>query len=82
VAEDPLPDEIDELLWSELAEQRLTERLWESGDQPIDIDQEELVRATRAFNRGVRAALLRLAEEVEELKAQHEALSPHPPTRG
>jgi hypothetical protein len=70
VADKPLPEEIDELIWSQLAEQPLTERLWESGDQPIDVDLNELVASIRAFNRGVRAAFVRLAEEVGELKAQ------------
>jgi hypothetical protein len=68
VDEQSLPVEIDELLWSKLAHAPLTERLWESGDKPIEIDQAELVAAIRAFNQGVRAALLRLAEEVEQLK--------------
>jgi len=68
VDEQSLPVEIDELLWSKLAYAPLMERLWESGDNPIEIDQAELVGAIRAFNQGVRAALLRLAEEVEQLK--------------
>jgi hypothetical protein len=55
---------------SKLADQPLTERLWISGDNPIEIEQAELVAAIRAFNQGVRAALLRLAEELEELKAR------------
>ena len=70
MADPSLRDEIDELLWSELAEQPLTGRLWQSGDAPIEIDQAELVAAIRAFNRGVRAAVLRLAEEIEELKTR------------
>lgn len=69
MAEKALRDEVDELLWSKLADEPLTGRLWESGSAPIEIDQEELVAAIRAFNQGVRAALLRLADEVEQLKA-------------
>lgn len=66
----PLSDEVDELLWSRLAEHPLTERLWQSGDTPIEIDPTELLTLTRAFNQGVRDALLRLAEEVEQLQVR------------
>ncbi|MEO8289585.1 MAG: hypothetical protein ABI649_01150 [Gaiellaceae bacterium] len=76
MADTPLPDEIDELIWSELAEQPLTERLWEAGDAPIDMDAKDLLTLTRAANRGFRAAILRLADEVEQLKARDERFPP------
>jgi hypothetical protein len=70
MADQPLPEEIDELIFSFLARHPRAEELWASGDTPIDIDVKELQVLVRAVNQGLRAALLRLADEVEQLKAE------------
>jgi hypothetical protein len=63
-------DEIGELISSELSEHPLMESIWEAGDRPIEIDPGDFLVLTRAVNQSMRAAILRLAEEVEELKAR------------
>jgi hypothetical protein len=58
-----LLDEVDALIFSWLSQHPLME-----GDNPIDLDADEVLGLTRAVNRGLREAILRLAKEVEALK--------------
>jgi hypothetical protein len=67
-----LPAEVDEILLSRLSQLPLTDRMWEVGqDAPMDVGPEELLTFTRAAIGGLRAAVLRLAEEIEALKTEH-----------
>ena len=69
MADKSLPEQVDVLIWSLLAELPIIERLWEAGDKPVELEPEELYMLLRLVSRGFRDAILLLAEEVEQLKA-------------
>jgi hypothetical protein len=67
-----LSAEVDELMFSRLSELPVTDRLWEAGEGgAIELDSRDLLALACAANQGLRAAILRLAEEVEALKREH-----------
>jgi hypothetical protein len=65
--EQGLAAEVDALMLSPVTALPLADRVWE-GDIPTAVDPDELFALTLAVLGGMRAAVLRLAEEIEALK--------------
>jgi hypothetical protein len=43
----------------------LAQRIYEAGDQVVEMNVQELLAFNRAYAKGLRAAILRLAEELD-----------------
>jgi hypothetical protein len=67
--EQGLSAEVDAIMLSRVSELPLADRMWE-GTTPTNVDPNELLALTRAALGGMRAAVLRLAEEIEALKTE------------
>lgn len=60
-----LRDELDRIIKYETSADPLAQRVYEAGNQLVEMNVKELLAFNRAYAKGLRAAILRLAEELD-----------------